>query len=73
MRLKKEREARIAAEHNQRVLEQKLMVIEQEQQASKKGIRSWHVAAASITLCTFVCKISLLYMKPRALLPCGVS
>ena len=37
MRLKKEREARIAAEHNQRVLEQKLMVIEQEQQASKKG------------------------------------
>lgn len=38
MRLKKEREARIAAEHNQRVLEQKLMVIEQEQQASKKGI-----------------------------------
>ena len=37
MRLKKEREARIAAEHNQRILEQKLMVIEQEQQASKKG------------------------------------
>ncbi|KAL5265045.1 hypothetical protein ACHWQZ_G005960 [Mnemiopsis leidyi] len=38
MRLKKEREARIAAEHNQRVLEQKLMVIEQEQQASKKAL-----------------------------------
>ena len=47
MRLKKEREARIAAEHNQRVLEQKLMVIEQEQQASKKGIRSCHEAAAA--------------------------